>query len=129
MTELHGWMAISETCSDEDKLTDSEMVDIMSRTISVAQKYGLKPEYHNGEPFINTILFTNHHTLETDDIITAYTEIARIATGSYGMIYLRDDEDAEHSNEFQIYVFKRGSCERRRDKLLSPCIPALEDKI
>ena len=82
--------------------------------------------YVNGVPFGNTLLYSNHRTAEVDNVIEAYKKVAETATGSYGAIYLRDDEDAEHYNDFQVYVFKKGTCTQRIDKDFSPCIPTIE---
>lgn len=59
--------------------------------------------------------------------INTYKLISETATGSYGIIYIRDDEDSVHYNEFQIYIFKKGECHYKVDNNLSPCIPEVEN--
>lgn len=86
-------------------------------------------QYMNGTPFLTALLYANHRTNETDNIIETYRSIAKTATGSYGIIYLRDDEDTKHYNEFQIFIFKKGECIYKTDDVFSPCIPTIEDDI
>ena len=131
MIELHGWLAICETYEDEDLLPQVELEIIRQKIKDIILKNSCSIEfkYMNGFPFINTLFCSNHRTKEVDDIIETYKSISEIATGSYGIIYIRDDEDEVHYNEFQSYIFKRGSCTYRVDTDFSPCIPVIEDGI
>jgi hypothetical protein len=38
-------------------------------------------------------------------IIGVFRDAAKAAKGSYDIIYLHDDSDKEHFNEFQVFVF------------------------
>ena len=125
--ELHRWLSIWETYGDEDAFPREELDGIMRRVKDIVSQSGVEMRYVNGLPFIDTLLYTNHRTKEIDDVIEAYTSISKTAAGSYGVIYLRDDEDDKHYNEFQVYVFRKGECIRRADKDFSPCIPMIED--
>ena len=62
-------------------------------------------------------------------IIDVSRDAAKAANGSYGIIYLRDDGDKEHFNDFQVFVFKHGECSKVRDKMLSPYIHVIEAEI
>ena len=42
------------------------------------------------------------------------------------MLWLRDDEDSEHFNAFQVYCFKNGKRYLQEDTMLSPCVPEIE---
>lgn len=129
MIELHGWLSISATYKDEDLLSQSEIDKIMQtvKDIVSESEYEIKLQPANGSYFINSLHCSNHRTKEVDVIIETYTRISKIATGSYGMIYLRDDEDRNHYNEFQVFVFRRGNCIQKDDTDFSPCIPSIED--
>lgn len=129
MVELHGWLSIWETYGDEDLLSQNELDGIMRKVKDIVSESGLEMRYINGVPFVNTLLCSNHRTAEVDNIINAYTKITQTATGSYGVIYLRDDEDAEHYNDFRIYVFKNGTCTQRADVDFSPCAPTIEETL
>ena len=131
MIELHGWLSVVETYKDEDQLLQFELnlINEDIKEIVYAQDSGVELRYINGSAFINTIYCSNHYTQEVDDIIDIYKKITSIATGSYGMLYIRDDEDLNHYNDFQVYVFKRGTYFTRTDTDLSPCIPTIEDTV
>lgn len=128
MIELHGWLKISETFEDKDLLSPNETETVMQRVKDVIQANtcDIKLQYLNGTAFINTLFCSNHRIPTVDEIIKTYKSISEIATGSYGIIYLKDDEDDEHFNEFQVYIFKKGQCTYQIDTYFSPCIPAIE---
>lgn len=131
MIELHGWLSISETYENEDLFSLAELESISQNVKDVVlnNNCGVELQYRNGFPFITTLLCANHRTEQIDNVIAAYKNIAEIATGSYGVIYIRDDEDEIHYNEFQIYIFKRGKCIYKVDTDFSPCIPSIEKNI
>ena len=131
MLELHGWLTISETYKDEDKYTNESLENIMRQVTRIIESSGtqLTLRYMNGTTFLTAQLYANHRTKETDNIIETYKSVAKAATGSYGIIYLRDDEDTRHYNEFQIFIFKKGECIHKTDDIFSPCIPTIEDDI
>ena len=131
MIELHGWLSVRETCGNEDLLSETELEDINKRVdklIKSADGY-ITEEYRNGERFIRTLFCSNHRTAETEEIISLYGKISEAAAGSYGLIYLLDDEDKDHCGEFLVYIFKRGRCGIKNDKYLSPVIPEIEDEV
>ncbi|MDE6036206.1 MAG: immunity 7 family protein [Ruminococcus sp.] len=126
MIELHGWLAICETYEDLLPQVELEIIKQKIKDIILKSSCSIEFKYMNGFPFINTLFCSNHRTKEVDDIIETYKSISEIATGSYGIIYIRDDEDKVHYNEFQSYIFKRGSCTYKLDKDFSPCMPEIE---
>ena len=131
MVELHGWLSIWETYEDEDLLSPEEIDEITRKVKEIISNSdcGIELKYINGTPFVNTLICSNHRTSEVDNIIEVYKSISKTATGSYGVIYLRDDEDDEHYNEIQKYVFKKGACICKIDEDFSPCIPTIESDI
>lgn len=131
MIELFGWLSISETYKDEDLYSREDLESIMRdvKAIISHSQSGIELKYMNGTPFLSTAHASNHRTKEVDAIIETYKSVAKTATGSYGVIYLRDDEDKAHNNEFQKFVFKRGCCTAVKDTDFSPCIPVIEDSI
>lgn len=129
MIELHGWLSIIETYKDEDLISQLEIENINNtvKDIILKSDCGIELQYMNGSPYINTLFCSNHRTAQVNQIIETYKRISQTATGSYGMIYFRDDEDAVYYNAFQVYVFKRGRCVFKTDTDFSPCIPTIED--
>ncbi|HAJ97500.1 MAG TPA: hypothetical protein DCO72_07170 [Ruminococcus sp.] len=129
MIELHGWLSVSETFRDEDLFSQEELDSIILKVKEIIfnSNCGIDLQYMNGIPYINTAFFPNHRTKEVDNIIEIYQNISKIATGSFGIIYLRDDEDKLYYNQFQVYVFKKGNCTFKIDTDFSPCIPTIEN--
>ena len=131
MVELHGWLKVCECCGDEDKLSDDELCAVRRAVEDIInrQDCGVLMKHANGEAYLEVLHCANHKTAQVDEIIGVFSEVEKAADGSYGVIYLRDDEDRAHQNEFQVFIFKRGQCIRQKDKLLSPCIPEIEDSL
>lgn len=66
--------------------------------------------------------------LKENDSINIISKIGQIATGSYGLIYLYNDEDTHgKENMFQVFSMVRGVVDEKRDPFLSPIIPTLEN--
>ena len=83
----------------------------------------------NGEWFLQFSLYSNRKDSRSQEIFGLYRSIGEIAPGSYGLIYLYDDEDREgRENQFQVYMLARGCVEEREDLYLSPVIPVIEDQ-
>jgi hypothetical protein len=130
MIELHGWLSISATYRCEDLLPRSEIDRIMQDVNEIVSncQYEIDLRYVNGCAFINTLYCSNHRTEEVDVLIETYKRISEIATGSYGILFIRDDEDKQFYNDMQVYIFKRGKCLMKKDTDFSPCIPTIEDE-
>ena len=130
MIELHGWITVHETyknTDENDKVFDDiknilKKIDLLEDQI----KYG----FLNGNFYINFTHFSNRKGKRTNLILKLLNQIGIIANGSYGMIYLRDDEDTNgNDNEFEVYVLSRGRVRIEQDVFLSPCIPTIEDLV
>lgn len=130
MIELHGWLTVLETPGDEDALPQQALDRIRQQIQAVLSgtDCGAELLYRNGQAFLSTLYCGNHRTPQVDDIISTYRRIAEIASGSYGMICIRDDEDNTFGNAVQILVFKRGHSHWRTDTDFSPCIPVIEEE-
>ena len=131
MLELHGWLTIHDTYGNEDELSDKDLNTINNRIKEIINSHncGITLRYANGESFLEVLHCSNHHTAEADEILDVFKEVSKVADGSYGIIYLRDDEDKTCYNEFQVFVFKHGIFTKTKDTLLSPCIPEIEADI
>jgi len=129
MTELHAWMTVIETAADEDTIPPEILRQRTERVRSIIAQNtcGIVPEYRNGQLFLQTLCCANHRTPEFGEIIRIYRQIAETADGSYGMIWLRDDEDPQYQNAMQAFIIKRGRLVQTADPFFSPCIPEIED--
>ncbi len=134
MIELRGWLTIRPTYMDEDKHPEIDEEGIYKEVEALVESLELhtieKVKWRNGTCHIDVSYFSNHGNAETVEILDAFKNIARIAPGSYGLVYYWDNEDYgrnSYDNEFRVLVIKRGTCEWKDDPFLSPCIPTIED--
>ncbi len=71
------------------------------------------------------------HNHRSEYIIELFQWVAENAPGSYGILYIRDDEDQsrdnDYSNCFRVWRLCRGQLTERDDPFLSPAIPTVED--
>ena len=131
MYEFHGWITIRESTgiSEEDKI-DEKVDKIKSFINKLAWMSGvLDIRAVNGTYHLLALGLTNHRGQEADDIFNLFQYIGNIAHGSYGLLYIRDDEDTKgNDNRFQVFVLTRGNLYEREDLFLSPFVPIVEDE-
>lgn len=131
MIEYYGWISISDSTYESD---DDEMSLILNKLSS----YITECEAQSASGFINVHEVngshqlmvsgnTNHLSQDVIDIFNLYEYIAKIAIGSYGLLYIRNDESLDAFNEFEVFVLSKGKVRKEKDPFLSPCIPAIED--
>lgn len=131
MIEYYGWISISDSTYESD---DSEMSLILNKLSS----YITECKIQNASGFINVhevngshqVMVsgnTNHLSQDIIEIFNLYEYIATIAIGSYGLLYIRNDESLDAFNEFEVFVLARGKVRKEKDPFLSPCIPIIED--
>lgn len=131
MIELHGWVTVRETYKaayDEEGHIDMIVAQIQDE---IDKLCWFQPQIKamNGEWFLEFSLYSNRKDSRSQEIFGLYRSIGEIAPGSYGLIYLYDDEDREgRENQFQVYMLARGCVEEREDLYLSPVIPVIEDQ-
>ena len=130
MFELHCWITIRESYKAEEK--EEENIDIILYKIKkrIQCLNWNKPQIkvRNGEWYIETSVFCNRKNDEVIELLEFFHFVAKIACGSYGMIYILDDEDKYgKNNEFQVYSISRGILHEQKDLFLSPFIPVVED--
>lgn len=131
MYEYHGWATIRETatCDEEDNM-EKIVINIKEYINNLNWCNGIL-DLHvvNGEYQLIIAGLTNHKGHEAKELFMLYNYIAREAPGSYGLLYIWDDEDKDgFSNKFQVHVLVRGQVKLQEDPFLSPCIPVIEDK-
>ena len=130
MFEFHGWVTIQEgwcEAQEDDALLENNVETIRSEAFRLAvEDFGCKAEVAtaNGLHRLTIHGYRNHHQ---PWVLNLFKAAGRIAKGSYGILYIHDDEDPDMSNEFQVWIMIRGKVEMRNDTDLSPCMPKLED--
>ncbi len=130
MFEYHGWATI---CTDQvDQFGDTDE-EIQSQLIRNLQELLENTALHARLHFRNVIWTLelsgcNNHRNEW--IIDIFRWLANNARHSYGLLYIRDDEDIkrghDYTNVFRVWRLALGKLEEVDDPFLSPCIPTVE---
>ncbi|MEU1605684.1 Imm7 family immunity protein [Micromonospora matsumotoense] len=127
MFEYHGWITLRSTADAVDDDPPLRLDEIRN-LINGFTGYGLmdlRPT--NGAHHVHLGGFPNHRGTRGADVVDLFTRIGRLAPGSYGLLYVHDDEDPEHNLAFRVHRLVRGTVSEHADHLLSPAIPTLED--
>ena len=128
MVEMHGWVTIRDTYKVVDTDNTEKVTKILELEFKTINYLNPEIKWINGECCLQLSLYSNHWNEECDEMLKIYRIIADKAEGSYGLLYVYNDEDRELYNEFIIYRLVRGKIEIFNDKLLSPYVPIIEDE-
>ena len=131
MFEYYGWIAlIYSICEVEDedkklKIAVDYAKNLIEQTLPKRHINELK--VINGQYMVSLARLSNHRGTLEEALINFFREIGEKAPGSYGLLYLSDDENPEFGNEFCVGKLVRGKLEFVKDPHLSPRIPTIED--
>lgn len=130
MVTIFAWMEIRATYLDEDlhpEIDEKNIYDTVDGLIKHLKYNELELTEKNYTRYIQFSVMENHKTEKSQEMVDLFTEISKIATGSYGLLYIMDDEDELYDDEFRVLVSRKGKCEWKKDELLSPCSVMLEE--
>ena len=126
MFEYHGWATLHLSPGEENEHELAEFAEDLRRRID---KFGdgsgvcdvrvVNAYWH--------VWFAGTPNHGHDNVLQLFPYIAQHAPGSYGLLYVWDDEDADHDNVFRVYRLARGRVEVTADPFLSPCEPTIVD--
>ncbi|XOV67818.1 MAG: Imm7 family immunity protein [Fluviicola sp.] len=131
MININGWICIRESFNEEGQ--DERKLDSIIKKIEakISKELDYGNEYYeikrvNGEIYLTITIGHNHRSEHPFEFIRW---IAKISIGSFGIIYVSDDEDIERGNDniFKVWRVKRGIVEELDDPFLSPNIPKIEE--
>lgn len=128
MVEAHGWITLRETYKVVDEDNIDEILKKIHEEIDKIKYPKLQLRVLNGEYFIEFSLYTNHMSGDVKDLIAFFKTVGIIAEGSYGLLYLHNDEDSENYNNFVVHRLARGEVQVFQDTMLSPAVPTIEDE-
>jgi Immunity protein 7 len=130
MFEYHAWITVHGSPGDEEDEELKAAVDAVERELQPLQAgtTEINLRWVNGTAQLHMSGFLNHRLGEGQQVIGTFRRVGKVAPGSYGVFYIRDDEDSDgRENEFQVIVMRRGTTFVAVDGFLSPCIPVIED--
>lgn len=128
MVEVHGWITLRETYEVTDEENFELILNQINDEIQKLKYSNLEIKRINGECFIQFLSCTNHMSSDIKEIISFYKIVGKVAKGSYGLLYVHNDEDKDSYNHFIVYRLVRGIVEMHQDNLLSPIVPIIEDE-
>jgi Immunity protein 7 len=130
MFEYHGWVCLRATPEVDDFDAKTYSLPEIERLLDAfGRDYGLvdlRPL--NGTYFMHIAGMPNHRGHHGPAAIRLLRDVGQAAPGSYGLLYVLDDEHPEHNNEFRVFRLTRGDVTEHADPFLSPTIPTLEDE-
>ena len=127
MVEVHGWITLRETYKVVDDDHIEALLKLIHNEIKKIEYPQIQINVNNGNYYIEFSVYTNHMSREIHDLIALFETVGKIAEGSYGLLYLLNDEYKENNNNFVVHRLARGTVEVYSDTLLSPVIPTVED--
>jgi hypothetical protein len=132
MYEYHGWITLRMTPGEIDN-EEALLWEAHQKIKNVLSSFNHRNRISdlkimNGQYFLWIAGSANHASTEAKDLFELLELISSKTLGSYGLVYIHDDEAPEGlSNKFQVVRVARGQVEKFQDNLLSPCIPVIED--
>jgi hypothetical protein len=131
MFEYHGWATLRDAANPDDSAAADALpatVDAIRRLLTdagVNNDFQVADVRHaNGQWQVWLAGYRNHrHTA----VLDAWHAIGKTAPGSYGLLYVHDDEDPQRDNEWVAWAMARGRVTVHTDRFLSPYVPVIED--
>ncbi len=122
MVEYYGWINISD---NEYESSEKEINRIITLIKEEINKFDLdnrilELKCINGNIVVTIAGAANHKSFDVVEILDFYRNVPKIAKGSYGLLFLLDDEGAS-PDTFQIFKIRKGEVIIEDDILLSPC--------
>jgi len=130
MVEIHGWITLRYSDYHSEDGEQEKFVYAFKQFLHtrfdgvLTRQHGLLTQYNGLDCF--TLNVQHNHLGEPFYPLEIFTWAAENSTGSYGMLYFHDDEDAVHHNVFQAFILKRSKLIRANDSFLSPYIEEVE---
>jgi hypothetical protein len=129
MVEYHGWITLRDSPSEGDERRTDELAHRLERSVARLQSehrvLGMK--VINANHVMWMAGYTNHWSADIEEILRLLSEVADKAPGSYGLLYVWNDE-SDPENAFQVWRIAKGKVTEHEDTLLSPCIPTIENQ-
>ncbi|MEZ6068903.1 MAG: Imm7 family immunity protein [Pirellulales bacterium] len=128
MFEFHGWATIQYHSHDTDAILQDRCWNRLVAHVEVTPNDFIRLQRYNG---VDSLDIAGQHNHRAEYVIGLFQWVAENAPGSYGLLYVHDDEDRsrgiDHSNCFRVWRLCRGQLDEFDDPFLSPVIPTIED--
>ena len=130
MIQYSGWAIIREAYNEMGE--DEKSLNVIIKKIQERiQKLKTLNEFYDLRPLNGAYHLTIqvNHSHRDDRVIKFFKWIADISIGSFGLLYILDDEDIQrgNKNKFKVWRIKKGQIDEMDDLFLSPCTPNIEE--
>ncbi|GBG10436.1 MULTISPECIES: Imm7 family immunity protein [Paenibacillus] len=126
MFEFHGWVVLRyHTHDTNETFQDKSYSDFINYLKDVDTEGLSNITRRNG---LDSWTITGLHNHRSNYVLDIFRWVSENIPGSYGLLYVHDDEDAEDNNRFVVWKLARGILTHESDNLLSPYIPVVEDE-
>jgi hypothetical protein len=129
MYTYHLWIVLAESTLESD--TGCLAAKVQTLEALVAQRIGPQPRAPINQVNYDTVfqcsVSRNHRGEHWVRLCEVLSWITKELPGSYGLVYLRDDEDPDLKGAFRVLVLARGRIAEHEDPFLSPIVPMIED--
>ncbi len=128
MFEFHGWAVVRYHAHDTDDVLQEQCWRALEQRTRLVDTNIVRMQSYNG---CDSLLVFGQYNHRSEDVIELFRWVGANAPGSYGILYVRDDEDIsdaeDHTNEFRVWRLCRGNLTEQADPFLSPFVPTVED--
>jgi hypothetical protein len=132
MFEYHGWATlrtdILDEYGDEDEDALQCLLGELRQYITTLSINGAIHIEQRNMLYALSIFGLNNHRQQP--VIDLFGWLAQNARGSYGLLYIQDNEDfnrgSDYTNQFRVWRLALGQLEELDDQFLSPYIPTVE---
>ena len=120
MFEYHGWAVLRERDTEAD--ISPELLQELDKNIRAGNAHVETNQWEH------VLLMTGLRNHRHEDTIDTFRWIAAHLPGSYGLLYVWDDEISGHSDtDFRVYRLARGRRTEHGDPFLSQRLPTIEE--
>jgi len=129
MIEYHGWISLAFSDYHVGNKKQNEFLEKFKAYLELEFPEFLKSFgtilSHSVKDIFSINGVHNHKGSIEFYPIQIFKWVAKNGPGSYGLLYIQDDEDSieNHSVGFRVWVLKRGNLEETNDPFLSPFFP------
>ena len=127
MFEFHGWAVVQYHTYANDSTLQNRCWQQLIDHIATIPKDLIQLQRYNG---CDSLVVVGQHNHRSEYVIDLFHWVAANTPGSYGLLYVRDDEDpreSDYRNCFRVWRLCRGQLTECDDPFLSPAIPTIED--
>lgn len=117
MLEVHEWINIMGL-DDMKSNSINEIKNKINTCMDGMQfycDYHMNLDFYNGNLCLIIHIYSDINMREIEEVMHLTKYICKIASASYGMLFLQEKEFEEIASSFQVYRIAKGNIERQED--------------